>query len=86
MMDHVFSVQAIFRIYHYYKAIGKAAVDACKTEVFTLRLVLLLKDIIVSDCQRKNSLIHSMFLRCGDSTTCQVNEVDDILWISFREV
>ena len=80
-MDHVFSIQAVVRGYHYYKSIWEAAIDgevlACKMEVGNVHdtfAVSVKKDgIIVGHCPRKISSICSIFIRHGSSITCQVN-------------
>ena len=66
-MDHVFSVQAMVRGYHYYKAIWEAAIDgevlSCEREVGNVHdtfAVGVKKDgIIVGHCPRKISSLCS---------------------------
>ena len=80
-MDHVFSVQAMVRGYHYYKAIWEAAIDgevlSCEREVGNVHdtfAVSVKKDgIVVGHCPRKISSLCSIFIRRGGSITCQVN-------------
>ena len=80
-MDHVFSIQAVVRGYHYYKSIWEAAINgevlACKREVGNVHhtfAVSVKKDgIIVGHCPRKSSSICSIFIRRKVSITCQVN-------------
>ena len=80
-MDHVFSVQAIVRGYHYYQAIWEAGIDGevllCEREVGNVHnmfaVTIKQDDTTVGHCPQKISSICSIFIRRGGSTTCQVN-------------
>jgi len=76
-----FSVQAMIRGYHIYKAIWEAAIDGevllCEREVRNIHdtfAVTVKKDgVIVGHCPQKISSLCSIFIRQGGSITCQVS-------------
>ena len=65
MMDHMFSIQAMFCGYHYYKAIREAAIDgevlSCEREAGNVHNAFAVAvkedDIIVGHCLQKISSI-----------------------------
>ena len=75
-----FSVQAMIRGYHVYKAIWEATIDGelllCEIEVGnihdTFAVAVKKSGVIVGHCPRKISSVCSIFIRRGGSIHCQV--------------
>ena len=80
MMEHVFSIQAVVRGYHHYKAIWDAAIDgkvlSCEKEVGnihdTLAVTVKKMESSLIIAHRRFLLCAQFFIRCVGSITCQV--------------